>query len=214
MKKILIHCALILVILFLGYKLWDSIMQPIRFQKQQEWRQANCVQSLKNIRDAQVAYKSVTGTYTGNFDTLEDFIKNGKLKIVKAIGDIPDSFFNQYPRKVAEQKAIEAGIVKRDTISISCYDSLCKGKYDINSFRYVPCLGEKIPFEMAMDTIETASKSKIPVFEAKVHNNVYLKGLDRQEVVNMNDEAITLDRYPGIKVGSLKEFNNNAGNWE
>ncbi len=212
MTKIIIHVVLIALIAVLGYMLWDSIMQPIRFQKVQEWRYGLTVQSLKNIRDAQVAYKSVTGTYTGNFDTLENFIKNGELKVVKAIGDIPDSFFNKYPRKVAELKAIEAGIVRRDTIIISCYDSLCKGKYDINEFRYVPVVHE--PFEMAMDTIETSSKARIPVFEAKTHNNVYLKGLDHQEIVNMNDEAQTLGRYPGLKVGSLLEFNNNAGNWE
>ena len=30
----------------------------------------------------------------------------------------------------------------------------------------------------------------------------------------MNDEAQTIGKYPGLKVGSLVEFNNNAGNWE
>ncbi|MCQ2253747.1 MAG: hypothetical protein MJZ61_09880 [Bacteroidales bacterium] len=212
MKKLIIQLLLGIVILVMGYMLWDSIMQPIRFKEKQEWRYGLTVQSLKNIRDAQVAYKSVNGAYTGNFDTLEDFIKNGKLKIVKAVGNIPDSFFEKYPRKVAEQKAIEAGIVRRDTILIPCYDSLCNGKYDINKFRLVPIVN--VPFEMAMDTLETASKSKITVFEAKTPNDVYLNGLDRQEIVNMNDEAQTLGRYPGLKVGSLVEFNNNAGNWE
>lgn len=212
MKKLIIQLVLGIVIVVLGYMLWDSIMQPIRFQKQADWRYGLTVQSLKNIRDAQVAYKSVTGTYAGNFDTLEDFIKNGKLKIVKAIGNIPDSFFNKFPRKVAEQKAIEAGIVKRDTIIINCYDSLCEGKYELAKFRMVPVVN--VPFELAMDTIETASKTKIPVFEAKTPYDVFLNGLDRQEIVNMNDEAQTLGRYPGLKVGSLIEFNNNAGNWE
>lgn len=214
MAKLLQNIALCAVIIVLGYFLWDSIMKPIRFEKQKEWRYGQTVQSLKNIRDAQIAYKSVTGTYAGNFDTLENFIKNGELKIVKAIGDIPDSFFNQYPRKVAEQKAIEAGIVKRDTISIRCYDSLCNGKYNLADFRYVPCLAEKIPFELAMDTIENSSHMKIPVFEAKAHNNIYLKGLDPQEIINMTDEATTNGKYPGLKVGSVVEFNNNAGNWE
>jgi hypothetical protein len=67
---------------------------------------------------------------------------------------------------------------------------------------------------MASDTIETSSKAKISVFEAKTPNDVYLQGLDRQEIVNMNDEAKTIGKYPGLKVGSLVEFNNNAGNWE
>ncbi|MBO4771893.1 MAG: hypothetical protein J5595_05095 [Bacteroidales bacterium] len=210
--KIIIHVVLIAVIAVLAYLLWDSIMQPIRFQKKAEWRYALTVQKLKDIRDAQVAYKSVYGAYTGSFDSLENFVQNGQLKIVKAIGNIPDSFYDKYPRKLAETKAIEAGIVKRDTVVVNCYDSLCKGKYKVNEMRLVPIVNE--PFQMAMDTIETSSKAKITVFEAKTPNDVYLKGLDRQEIVNMNDEAQTIGKYPGLKVGSLVEFNNNAGNWE
>ena len=153
--KIIIHVVLIAVIAVLAYLLWDSIMQPIRFQKKAEWRYALTVQKLKDIRDAQVAYKSVYGAYTGSFDSLENFVQNGQLKIVKAIGNIPDSFYDKYPRKVAETKAIEAGIVKRDTVVVNCYDSLCKGKYKVNEMRLVPIVNE--PFQMAMDTIETSS---------------------------------------------------------
>ncbi|MBQ9214733.1 MAG: hypothetical protein IJ150_12470, partial [Bacteroidales bacterium] len=71
-----------------------------------------------------------------------------------------------------------------------------------------------VEFELGADTLETNSKIKVPVFEAKTPYDVYLNGLDRQEIVNMKDEAKTLDRYPGLKVGSLTEYNNNAGNWE
>ena len=210
--KIIIHVVLVAVIALLAYLLWDSIMQPIRFQKVADWRYGLTVQKLKDIRDAQVAYKSVYGAYTGSFDSLENFVQNGTLKNVKANGNIPDSFYDKYPRKLAETKAIEAGIVKRDTVEVRCYDSLCKGKYNVAELRLVPIVN--IHFEMASDTIETSSKAKISVFEAKTPNDVYLQGLDRQEIVNMNDEAKTIGKYPGLKVGSLVEFNNNAGNWE
>ena len=210
--KIIIHVVMIAVIAYLAYMLWDSIMQPIRFQKKAEWRYGLTVQRLKDIRDAQVAYKSVYGAYTGSFDSLENFVQNGKLRIVKAIGNIPDSFYDKYPRKLAETKAIEAGIVKRDTVEVNCYDSLCKGKYNVADLRKVPIVNKD--FQMAADTIETSSKAKISVFEAYTPNDVYLEGLDRQEIVNMNDEAKTIGKFPGLKVGSLKEFNNNAGNWE
>ena len=203
MKKIIIQVVLAVLIVFLGYCIYESIMQPIRFQKQADWRYERTKQSLINIRDAQVAFKSIYGKYTNNFDTLQDFVKNGKLRIVKAIGDIPDSFFNKYPRKVAEMKAIEAGIVKRDTVTVPCFDSL----------RYVPLTGGKI-FELDTASIETASKIVVPVFEAKAHNDIYMLGLDRQEIVNKTDEQEKNSKYPGLKVGSLTELNNNAGNWE
>ncbi len=209
----LIQIALAVLIVVLGYLVWDSVMQPIRFQKKAAWRYDLTKQNLINIRDAQVAYKSINGKYTADFDTLENFIRNGKLKIVKAIGNIPDSFYNKYPRKVAENKAIELGIVKRDTVVINCIDSLCSGKYILDSLKYVPQTGGEI-FELDTATIETSSKIKMSVFEAKTPNNVYLKGLDHQEIVNMNDAATTNGKYPGLKVGSLTELNNNAGNWE
>ncbi|MCR4561560.1 MAG: hypothetical protein K5685_15945 [Bacteroidales bacterium] len=212
MRKIAVHVVMVVIIAVLGYLLYDSIMQPIRFKKKADWRKELTVQSLKNIRDAQVAFKSQNGHYAGCFDTLTDFIKNGKIKIVKAIGNIPDSFYNKYPRKMAELKAIEAGIVKRDTIEVSCYDSLCGGRYDVAKLKFVPTTNTE--FELGADTLETTSKVKVPVFEAKTPFDVYLSGLDRQEIVNMKDEAQTLGRYPGLKVGSLTEYNNNAGNWE
>ncbi|MBP5366853.1 MAG: hypothetical protein J6Z01_00225 [Bacteroidales bacterium] len=213
MIKIIIQVALAVLIIFLGYCIYDSIMQPIRFQNKASWRYERTKQSLINIRDAQVAFKSTYGKYTDNFDTLENFVKNGELKIVKAIGNIPDSFFNKYPRKVAEMKAIEAGIVRRDTVLVSCYDSLCQGKYILDSLRYVPLTGGKI-FELDTSSIKTASSIIVPVFEAKAHNDVYMLGLDRQEIINKTDEQEQNSKYPGLKVGSLTEINNNAGNWE
>jgi len=55
---------------------------------------------------------------------------------------------------------------------------------------------------------------KIKVFECKVSFDVLLKGLDRQLIVNINEEKKALDKYPGIMMGSLTEATNNAGNWE
>lgn len=69
-------------------------------------------------------------------------------------------------------------------------------------------------FEMGATILTTNSNLQIPVFEAKVANKVYLKGLDDQMRINMDNLAKKLDRYPGLKVGSLEEANNNAGNWE
>ncbi|MCQ2973221.1 MAG: hypothetical protein MJ211_00240 [Bacteroidales bacterium] len=213
MKKLIISIILGAAVIALCFCIYDSIMQPINFQKKADWRYEQTKKSLMNIRDAQVAYKSIHGKYTNNFDTLQNFVKEGSLKVIKAIGTIPDSLYDKYTRKVAEMKAIELGIVKRDTIEIACYDSLCKDKYNLDSLRYVPLTGGKI-FQLDTAHVETASKIVVPLFEAKAHNDVYLLGLDRQEIVNKTDEAEKNGKYPGLKVGSLTEINNNAGNWE
>ena len=66
-----------------------------------------------------------------------------------------------------------------------------------------------------MDTASVeAGGMRINVFEAKVPNLVLLNGMERQLILNLDDDAIKNSRYPGLKVGSLQENNNNEGNWD
>ena len=67
---------------------------------------------------------------------------------------------------------------------------------------------------MGAGIVVTGSGVKVHVFEVKTPNNVFLNGLDKQEVINLNDKAIKYEKYTGLKVGSLEAANNNAGNWE
>ena len=113
-----------------------------------------------------------------------------------------------------EKKAIEMGLIIRDTIKVSVLESLFGKNYDANSLRYVPVPGEPTQFHLAETTIVTGSGIQVPVFEAKAHNNVILRDLDPQLVINLNSQRRTNEKYPGLKVGSLLEANNNAGNWE
>ena len=54
----------------------------------------------------------------------------------------------------------------------------------------------------------------VPLMEASAHFNSYLFDLDHQELINIIDIKEKLFLYPGLKVGSVEEPNNNAGNWE
>ncbi len=38
--------------------------------------------------------------------------------------------------------------------------------------------------------------------------------MDLQIIINLNDKMRTNSKYPGLKIGSLIEFNNGKGNWE
>lgn len=199
----------LLVIIVLIYFLRESIMEPIRFEEKYQARKSAVVERLKQIREMQVAYKSINNKYTGSFDTLIDFANNGNLKIVIMEGSLSDSLLKE---GWTEQKAMKAGIIKRDTMLVAVKDSLCK-TYNPDSLRFVPCVANQ-EFKMASSSITTSSGLVIPVFEASVTNRVYLNGLDNQERINMDNEAIQLGRFPGLKVGSVEEANNNAGNWE
>ncbi|MBQ9469548.1 MAG: hypothetical protein IJU72_01195 [Bacteroidales bacterium] len=194
--KILLACAIIV----LGYFVYESIMAPIRFNNEKNKRYAATIQRLKDIRSAQVAYRSVHDKYTGSFDTLINFLKEGQFKVIRQVGSEDDS------------AAVAAKQVFREEMMVNVRDSLFKG-IAVDSFRYVPFSGGEL-FEMLAGEIETNSKIKVKVFECKAHNNIILKGLDRQEIINLNDLARTVERFPGLQVGSIEEATNNAGNWE
>ncbi len=207
MKKV-IQVVLLAVIVCLGYLVYTSINEPIEYEKQYNKRTSAVVNRLKLIRDAQVAYKSINNKYTGSFDTLIDFVKNGQLKMLRMEGSLNDSLL---AAGVTEQEAIKQGIIKRDTVLIPVKDSICKD-FNPDSLRRVPFVNAD--FEMGATIITTNSNLQIPVFEAKVANKVYLNGLDNQRRINKDNLAKQLGRYPGLMVGSLEEANNNAGNWE
>lgn len=207
--KTALQIILVFVIIGLGYLVYDSIMQPIRFNEAQKMRQDAVVNRLKMIRDAQVAYKTINEKYTGSFDTLITFVKEGELKLVKSEGSLTDSMLQA---GMTEAMAVKEGIIKRDTVLIAVKDSICVG-INPDSLCFVP-FTDGAKFEMAASSITTSSGLVIPVFEARVANRVYLKGLDNQERINLDDMAEQLGRYPGLKVGSIEEANNNAGNWE
>jgi hypothetical protein len=106
--------------------------------------------------------------------------------------------------------------VKVDTLLLAN-----KANFNIDELRYVPGIevgeNEQRPvFEMEAKIKETSSKVLVPLFEARVANDVFLKGLDKQLIVNLNDEQQNkqMNNYPGLKVGDINNPNNDAGNWE
>lgn len=209
--KTAFQILLIIAIFALGYFCVESINKPVRFQKDYELRRQKVIERLVDIRSAQVAYRSINNKFTGSFDTLIAFIKSDSLPLVRMEGSLSDSLLLA---GMTERMALQMGIIKRDTIRISVKDSLFSRKpWIADSIKFVPFSGGKT-FELGATTINTVSGVKVPVFEAKTHNNVYLQGLERQEVINLNDKSKKLEKYAGLKVGSLEEANNNAGNWE
>jgi type II secretory pathway pseudopilin PulG len=199
--KTVYQIALLVAIVLLSFFIYESIMTPIRFNKEKDKRYAKTIERLKDIRTAQIAYRSENNKFTGSFDTLINFIKNEKFNVIRQIGSMDDSV------------AVAKGLVRRDTVRISVLDSLFKKGYPVDSLRYVPFTGGA-QFEMGAGDLPTGSGLVIKVFEAKVHNDILLKGLDRQLVVNLNDLRKKLERYPGLQVGSLTQATNHAGNWE
>jgi hypothetical protein len=198
--KTVIQVILVAAILVVAYFVYESIQQPLRFNAEQSHRYEVTIQRLKDIRTAQTAFRSENKKYTGSFDTLIEFLKNGQFKVVMQIGDEDDS------------AAVSGGKIIRDTILVSVLDSLFQKGYPVDSIRYVPFTQDE-QFELGIANLE-AGNVKVNVFEAKVLCDVLLKGLDPQLLYNFKTDREKKTGYPGLKVGSLTETTNNAGNWE
>ncbi len=195
----IIKVALLIVIVALAYFVVESILGPVRFNKEVTTRNVEVIQNLRDIRTAEMAYKAMNGKYTANFDTLVDFLKFGEIPMVKMTPD-PDDTTNT--RTI------------RDTIGyIPVIDSLFGKRpgYDVNNLRYIP-FTNNISFELDANLIEKGGV-EVNVFEATALYKEYLNGLNDQMVLNLIASKEQIEKYPGLKVGSMVEASTD-GNWE
>ena len=212
--KPVLQILLAFLIVAFGYLAYQSIMKPIEFKKIKTERYEKITQQLKDIRKAQNAYKEVNKKYTGSFDTLISFIKSDSMPMIKSIGSLTDE---QIEAGMTEREAVVKGFITRDTIMVSALETIFNNSYPIENLRYVPFTQEQSEFKMAAGVVVTGSKVKVEVFEAKVSNMYIFADLRDEyldELKEENGNRIRINKYPGLKVGSLEEANNGAGNWE
>ena len=208
LKSIIINIVLFAVVVFLAIKVVQSIKAPIDFGNEKSLREAQVVQRLKDIRDAEIQFKQAHNKYTSNFDTLIDFCKNYEIPIVMMVPDPEDTTFT---------KTIN------DTLGyVKVIDSLFgkRAQFNINDLRNVPFSDPITQFEI-QDSIIKRGGIAVPVFEVKTPYEVYLatpgvKFTEKEwntRVQNVKAEMEQIDKYAGLKVGSLEEASTD-GNWE
>ncbi len=207
----IVKILLFVAIIVLGYMLVESIMNPIRFNKERYLRENAIKERLIDVRTAQVAFKSKYGRYTGSFDTLISFVENDSFPLIYKEGSLTDEMMEQGIR--SEREALKRGLIVRDTSYTSVLDSIFNEGFAVDSLRYVPFCGDT-EFEMGAAKVQTGSMVMVQVFEASVLNDIFLKGLDKQLIINYNALRKRITGFPGMRVGNLTEPNNNAGNWE
>ena len=198
-KLTIINIALVVVAIFLAYMVYHSISQPVIFENTKLDRELKVVQNLKDIRSSQGLFKENYNRYTASFDTLIEFIRTGELPVVNIIPDPNDTTFT---------KTIN------DTVGyVKVADSLFKGRHNFNveTLRYIPFTNNQ-EFEIQAGYIMRGGM-KIPVFEAKAPYSTYLNGLDQQRVRNAAAQQEAVEKYAGMKVGSMNEASID-GNWE
>jgi len=101
--------------LFLAFRNYRSVASEIESREAKRAYDDNIKQALTDVREAQRKYKLANGAYTGNLEILRDFVKQGTFPVIRAIGQVPDT--------LTEVKALELGLIVRDTIQVSVLDS-------------------------------------------------------------------------------------------
>lgn len=197
MKRKILQIVLFLVIIVLAYFVYKSIDTPLKFDAKKTERETLVIQDLKDIRSGQQMYKKLHEKYALDFDTLMIFLREGQIPIVKQTQDPNDTTMT---------------IKINDTIGfIGVADSLFKlPGFSLDSLPYIPKSG--IRYELAAGEIESGGL-KVQVFEAKAAYKDMLFGLDNQLIVNLIKSKTELDKFPGLKVGSMTEASID-GNWE
>lgn len=207
--KAIIQIVLWVVILVIGYFIYNSIQEPIEFKKIKQERYLPVIDRLDDVRISEIAYKDVTGKYSDDFDELVAFVDTGQFVLTQS----RDTTYldEEYKETYGVDKYVPDIII--DTLGYtSVKDSLFKNTDRYKEMMYVPNTDKKEKFELDAGIIILKDRD-IPVFEAKVDKAVVLKGLNKNLVEIEKDRKSVDDiNGPYIRVGAMDRIND-TGNW-
>ncbi|RYH71911.1 hypothetical protein EVU94_14445 [Flavobacteriaceae bacterium 144Ye] len=194
------------VIAYLAYSTFMSVYGEIQFNQLKEKRYAVVIEKLKDIRDAELAHRTVTGKFTDNFDDLVKFIDTAQYTITqRRDSTVIDEELTRRYGGVETTK----DIVIIDTLGfVPVKDSLFGADTRYKTMMNVPVGQEGAKFELKAGMLD-----EIPVFEAKVDKSVILFDQDKN-LVKKEKQVISVDGVngPSLKVGSMDEVKT-IGNW-
>ncbi len=193
--------------IFFTTRIYNSINDPIRFNKIKNDRYAVVIDRLKDIRIAQIAHKDVKGQFANNFDSLVSFVDEGIFTITQQ----RDSSYYAY--NPIYQIDMLQEIVIIDTLGfISVRDSLFGNDLRYKDIAKIPIKGVDEEFELEAKIIDK-NGFKVPVFEVKVPKKIILHDQNKRFLAQ-EEELVSVDGVngPEIILGSLSDVSTN-GNW-
>lgn len=193
--KIVINLALVALIVFLTYLLYDNIREPIAFNAEKEKRENAVVDKLREIRTAQELYRDITGHFAPSFDTLKQVLTEGEFVIVNVQGDPDDPNF-------------DASQITYDTSYFPAIDSIRSLEINLDSLPFVP-YGQGATFDIQADTIEY-QKTTVNVVEVGVRKKTFMGEYGDERFAKYDSRY---DPNARLKFGDMNAPNT-AGNWE
>ena len=199
--------ALFLFSAVLVFAIYNSINAPIEFNVVKNERYLKVIDRLKDIRNTQVAFKSVNGIYSDDFEELVKFVDSAQFTIVQK----RDSSYMQYDRVYRIDMLREVIVV--DTLGyVSVKDSLFSNTDSYRSMASIPIEGIDEKFKLKADIIDKNGYN-VPVFEVRVSKDLILFDQNK-DLITQEKQTVSVDGVngPDIVLGSLSDVSTN-GNW-
>ena len=191
----------------LVFAIYQSVNSPIEFNKVKSERYLKVIDRLKDIRNAQVAFKSVNGIYSNNFEELVKFVDSAQFTIVQK----RDSSYMQYDRIYRIDMLREVIVI--DTLGyVSVKDSLFSNTDSYKFMASIPIEGVDNKFNLKADIIDKNGYN-VPVFEVRVSKDLILFDQNK-DLIAQEKQTVSVDGVngPDIVLGSLSDVSTN-GNW-
>tara|TARA_B100000989_G_scaffold186965_1_gene140670 strand:- start:1507 stop:2241 length:735 start_codon:yes stop_codon:yes gene_type:complete len=203
--------SLWVLILVFASLLFKSIYNEIKFDEVKNARYQVVIKNLKDIRDSQLAHRTVKGVFQDNWDSLVKFVEIDSFTITqRRDSSILDKEMTKRYGGVKTYK----DIVIVDTLGlVSVKDSLFGFDDRYLRMMNVPfSKNDQTRFELNAGFLNQ-NGIDIPVFEAFVRKRVILSDQSLNLVLKENQvQSVDGVNGPTLKIGSMNEVNTN-GNW-
>ena len=203
------------VILFLGYSLYKSIIGPVEFNKVKQVRYAKVIEKLKDIRISELAHQEIEGKFSGNFDSLVQFLDTAKFAIIQRRDT---SYADVEKNRAFGLDAQKGGYYKEEIIVDTLRFASVKDSLFGDSDRYKTMMN--IPLEIAEGAKFQLKAGKYEkndvlysVFEASVAKRLILSDQDT-DLIYQEEQLVSVDGIngPTVRVGTMNDIDT-GGNW-
>lgn len=180
----------------LAFYLFYSINSSIQEAERIERMEKAVIEQLKMIREAQIAYKAVNGSYTSDWDKLISFVDTGSFYITERSETIITLDYG------ADSTYVEIDTLGTVLVKDSVYTATKYPKFSISTLKYVPGVNPPVAFNMWADRI---TKAGLQVDAVEVWNP---SPIDPER-----DEESEFNSKKPLRFGSRTSVTT-AGNWE
>ena len=200
----------VLILLFASL-LFKSIYDEIKFDEVKNARYQVVIKKLKDIRDTQLAHRTVKGVFQNNWDSLVKFVEIDSFTITqRRDSSVLDK---EMTKRYGGVKTFK-DIVIVDTLGfVSVKDSLFGFDDRYLNMMYVPfSKDDQTRFELQAGFLNQ-NGIDIAVFEAFVKKRIILYDQSLNLVLKENQvQSVDGVNASSLKIGSMNEVNTN-GNW-